>query len=516
MRSINSIRFATCIVLISLSIWPDARSADEKNESTQVCVKLGLETNHPFEKVCTRNIAQVAAAKWSEQAESIHFIFLRSGNAYSSGSIKEKMDGGVFFDSGRLNFCVMELPAFRGTDAEAQSRLDSQFLSFAFAAKDKNSNFAPPKTFKSVLRNKTDFFPTDCDVVAASGDSWKKSWAKVIEQVSLDAGPNTKFGPEYKQIFTDALNDMSLAFSLTPAEVEQGRIAANDAVVERDQKRLQAQTEIAEQLNSGTDQGLAFLGLAGSSKDLCFDGADRESLLEAVKSSPEAHAMLSEWQVTDAKKYESTEDIFQATLASNCGAIAATPVEVATLRAALETRSVANVIGWAAISEAQLLAGRELVVEAKRVAEVEAKEQAERDRVAAIQREKDLAIQAERERVAAIERDKARAERAKTYPYIAIVSCTSGSAQLHILSCFNDTELKLTVNNRSKVYPAWEIESLGNTYQDGLHIELPESFSLRAQNGTRGVILGVQIVDQHRNVIFEDQATQYGVVSVGN
>ena len=493
-------------------------SAAQKDEfaDTRVCVKLGLETNHPFEKVCTRKVATVEAAKWTQESESIHFVYQKSGAAFTSGYIKPKMDGGTAFEGGQLNFCIMEVPAFRGTDDEIFAHNESIALTYYYAARDTGNDFTGTKTYKLVQRNKSAMFPENCDVVAASGASWKKAWTKVVEQMSLNSGRNTKFGQEFKQRFTANIGDLSLAFSLTPSNVSQGVVTAQNEGTRLKQEREDARSEIDSLLASNSAEGLVFLGMENSGKSLCHNYAEHDIVVEVLKGNSQALALLNEWEITDLKHHASVDGIFQDTLADICGGVLANPRDMAQLRASFEKRDLTFALGWVHVGEEELMAGRELAIEARRVAEIEAQEQAERDRLAAIEREEEMAAQAERNRVAAIERDKARAERARTHPYTAIVSCTTSGVQVHILACFNDTELKLTTNNRSRIYPAWEIQQLGQSYNDGLHIELPENFSIKAQNGTDGVILGVQIVDQYQNVIYEDQATQYQVVFVGN
>ena len=517
MRLFNYVAGVVSVISLVLLSASDAGAA-KKDEfaDTRVCIKLGLDSNHPLKKVCTGKAATVEAAKWTQEKESIHFVYLKSGEAFSSGHVKPKMDGSTAFQKGQLDFCVMEVPAFRGTDEESLAHNSSIAAAYYYAARDTGNDFTGAKSIKFAQRNTTGMFPEDCDVVAAKGASWKKAWTKVVEQVSLQIGRNTEFSKEYKKRLTGSLSDLTLAFSLTPADVEQGSITARNEASKQKQERNEARAEIGELLASGSTEGLAFLEVQNSSTLVCHNYSEHDTVMQTLKASNESRALLSEWGVKNGTQYQTVEEVFQATITSKCRAIVATPADLAQLQASLQKRSLTVALGWVHVGEEELVAGRELAVEAKRAAEIEAQEQAERDRLAAIEHEKEMAEQVERNRLAAIQREKARAERAKTHPYTAIVSCTSSGIQLHILSCFNDTELKLTTNNRSKIYPAWEIQQLGQTYNDGLHIELPESFSLKAQNGTDGVILGVQIVDQHRNVIYEDQASQYQVVFVGN
>lgn len=100
--------------------------------------------------------------------------------------------------------------------------------------------------------------------------------------------------------------------------------------------------------------------------------------------------------------------------------------------------------------------------------------------------------------------------------YTAVISCGQNGKNLNVLACFTDTDLKITKNNRSKVYKVYQLNGLGQTYQDGMHIQLPESFEIMAQNSQDHLVLGVKILDSNNQVVFEDQAGKWGVIKVGN
>jgi hypothetical protein len=112
---------------------------------------------------------------------------------------------------------------------------------------------------------------------------------------------------------------------------------------------------------------------------------------------------------------------------------------------------------------------------------------------------------------------------AQEMPYEAIISCGMGS-HINILACFAggsrgvDTEMKLTNNGRSGMYKAYNFDqSGGREVQDGYHILLSEKFSLKVQNSHKTLILEVKIIDRKNGkVLFQDQASQYGVINVGN
>ena len=505
-----SIWISLVFAIVVLGVSP-AEAAKKKDEfaDTRVCVTLGLDTNHPLKKVCTRKAETVEAAKWIQKEQDVHFIFQRSGNAYTSGLIQEKMDGGVEFDASALEFCVMEIPSFRGSSDEAQARIDTLYLSYLFGSVEKHSPFEDPESFRFVQRSQTKMFPEGCDVVAATGEDWKGSWKRVIEQISRNSSPNSKFTQEFKQRFTDSLNDLVVAFSLTPAEVEQGRVAGLEALDKRKDEVATRRVAVEEIVASGSQEGVAFLNVPGGGSNLCYIGTDDYLVKEIIKASATAQVMLKDSQTTSGQSEESLEEVFRAALGNECAVAMASPAEVGKLKDSLAKRGVETQVGWSYVTPEELAAANTAAVEARRQAEVEAHEKAEQERLAAIERGKARAEHEERERQAAI-------EKARTHPYQAVVSCVIQGNHIHVISCFDDTQLKITTNNRSRIYQPWEIENAGVMRGPDLHIDLPENFDLKAQNGSSGLTLSVVVMDRFNNVLYEDQASQYGVVFVGN
>jgi hypothetical protein len=506
--------FRILIVLVTVAFLaiPEEAAAKKKDEfaDTRICIRLGLDTNHPLQKVCTGKAGKVDAARWTQEKESIHFVFQKGGDAFSSGHIKYKMDGGTAYEPKQLDVCVMEIPAFSGTEEEVNNRINKLAAEYYYAARDGGHDFSSGvKTFKFTERSKAGVFPESCDIVAATGDTWRKSWVKMIERISANSSPNSKFSREFKLGLTSSLSDLVLAFSVTPEQVTQGAVTAQTEGQKDEDKKQVLSVANAELMSSGSTTGLVFQVFDGSGNSLCHNHEDDDVALHVLKAHKQAVVQLREWGVTHANPYDSIEDIFQAALVGNCRAVMANPVDSLQLQEALATRSISASVGWATVEEEYLVAAVEQVAEAKRVAEIEAQEKAEQERLAAIEREKDRAERAERVRLAAI-------ERAKTHPFRAIVSCTVQGSHIHVMSCFDDTELKVTMNNRARIYQAWEVTDAGQVVDNDLYIDLTEKYELMAQNGREGLTLGVIIMDRFDNVLIEDMAAQYGVVYVGN
>lgn len=127
-----------------------------------------------------------------------------------------------------------------------------------------------------------------------------------------------------------------------------------------------------------------------------------------------------------------------------------------------------------------------------------------------------------RAREAAAQREQA--DRARRFPYEAVLTCGMGSRHLNILACFAAegsygvaTELKLTRDGRSVVYKVFNLSEAGSQRGDGLHIDLTEDFALVAQNSHGTLVLGLKIVErQSGKVLYQDQVGKFGVLRVSN
>jgi len=105
--------------------------------------------------------------------------------------------------------------------------------------------------------------------------------------------------------------------------------------------------------------------------------------------------------------------------------------------------------------------------------------------------------------------------------FIAIINCgpSEQGGPSYIDNCFNDSELKITLDNISTIYDMksgnYPSQS-GEWKNDGLHIKLTKKFSITAQNSLPVEMLTIKIKDQSGNVIFQDQASQYQFIKVKN
>jgi hypothetical protein len=110
---------------------------------------------------------------------------------------------------------------------------------------------------------------------------------------------------------------------------------------------------------------------------------------------------------------------------------------------------------------------------------------------------------------------------AENSTYVAVISCgASGYQNLNAMACFagsTGTEIELTNGQNYGLYKAYQISSLGTTTGRGLEIHLQHTFSLKAQNSSPSLTLGVRIFDEKTGVqIFGKQVSQFGVVTISN
>ena len=145
----------------------------------------------------------------------------------------------------------------------------------------------------------------------------------------------------------------------------------------------------------------------------------------------------------------------------------------------------------------------------------------EEERLAKIAREEEQLRQAK----LAKEEQLRRAEFAKEYPYTATLTCGMGGGDhINIFGCFAgsgsygaDTELEITNGQNYQMYKVYNLGQAGNEYRTGLEINLKESFKIFAQNSAEYLVLSLKIIDNATGAtVFEDSASQYGVISISN
>lgn len=131
---------------------------------------------------------------------------------------------------------------------------------------------------------------------------------------------------------------------------------------------------------------------------------------------------------------------------------------------------------------------------------------------------------------------------ADTWEYEAILSCGHSGTNINILACFaksgaygSETDLSVTRDGLQKLYKTYDLANVpyssgsviigANTNipngmlvdDDGLHILLPNSFAIAAQNSQEHLVLGIRIINiATRETVYQQEVGHYGVIKVGN
>lgn len=137
-----------------------------------------------------------------------------------------------------------------------------------------------------------------------------------------------------------------------------------------------------------------------------------------------------------------------------------------------------------------------------------------------------VAVRDEKRRAEAAEAKKRKDIQLQKYPYFAILSC-GGRGEEKTVLCFNSqgfeengvhTELKLTRGGISEIYSAFDFgHFVGRWERDGLHIDLPSSFRLTAQNASKMFALQLKVYDSETgNLVYQDVAGQFAYVDYYN
>lgn len=101
--------------------------------------------------------------------------------------------------------------------------------------------------------------------------------------------------------------------------------------------------------------------------------------------------------------------------------------------------------------------------------------------------------------------------------YTATFVCSREDMRWIIEACLNKTQMVVAKNGISEVYSPYSLpESWLSDNDEKLEIQLPESFSIQAENSHPDLILQLVIRDLSGTVVFQDQAGEYGTINVKN
>ena len=134
-----------------------------------------------------------------------------------------------------------------------------------------------------------------------------------------------------------------------------------------------------------------------------------------------------------------------------------------------------------------------------------------------------LAAEQRQKAADAARRARERAELIKNYPFEATLSCGFQGQHINIAACFAgsrtdpQTTLELTNGSQYGLFDATNINSIGSETNQGLVIDLRNTFNFRAQNSSARLQLRLVVRNRESGaIIFERAVTQFGVLTVSN
>ena len=292
---------------------------------------------------------------------------------------------------------------------------------------------------------------------------------------------------------------------------------------QRDVQTAKAQTSAAEDLRnrilSGAVSGLgyAYIQSPKGPGDLChmipigvarrlFD-KDREAIAREINVS-----------LRDYRLVKSVGEIYDAMLSGTCPIAMARPPELKKLIDALAR------VGISARPAVVFTDDSQLAAVEKSIADDEAREKAHEEEAS---KAAEAAAAAAREEEARCNSDpecrarKAEEAKASAPAYTAVLTCDAGGAPMPVFACL--------VEDRSGISGRFELTSGGvqTVFTDidfanrlgRVRVEFPltEHFEIDAQaNSESNVRLSIKITDRAGHVVFQRQATQFGVIKVRN
>ncbi len=106
------------------------------------------------------------------------------------------------------------------------------------------------------------------------------------------------------------------------------------------------------------------------------------------------------------------------------------------------------------------------------------------------------------------------------FPYTAVLSCgMNGFENINLMACMSGrvgTEIELNNNGDYGLYKVYNLPSDWQETDRGVEIPLAKSFSIKMQNSSESLIMGLRVFDNNGNVLFEKQAARWGVITVSN
>lgn len=106
------------------------------------------------------------------------------------------------------------------------------------------------------------------------------------------------------------------------------------------------------------------------------------------------------------------------------------------------------------------------------------------------------------------------------YPYTAVLNCgMNGFDNINLMACMGGdvgTEIELNNNGQYGLYKVYNLPSDWQQTERGVEIPLAKTFSLKMQNSSENLTMGLRVFDNNGNILFQKQVAQWGVITVSN
>jgi hypothetical protein len=106
------------------------------------------------------------------------------------------------------------------------------------------------------------------------------------------------------------------------------------------------------------------------------------------------------------------------------------------------------------------------------------------------------------------------------YPFTAVMTCgVSGFEHINLMACMGGrvgSEIEL---RNGDSYGLYKIHNIPNEWQQtdrGVEVPLTNNFTIKMQNSSESLIMGLRVFDNNGNILFQQQVSQWGVIAISN
>ena len=293
----------------------------------------------------------------------------------------------------------------------------------------------------------------------------------------------------------------------------QKQFALKEAKERKKHEKEARRQEIEQGVLSGNLKGFGILSFKGK-KAVCLENDQNNDALEVISRSKNKTNFVK----------DNLESLFVKMMSGECNQFFAKSESLKVVADAFNSnkRQTRILIDWLDKEDLKTTANEAQAI----VLRIE-NERKKREEEVRIARQK-KAERAKVKRQAEVRRVKARRQRevrenqrrTKTQGFTAILSCGFQGQHMSLVPCFKETiqsNVKLTTNGSTRVFKYYELSQLGTEYRTGVHVDLPNSFAIQAQNVNKTLVLSLTIKGKEDGkTYYSSQAGKFGVVRARN